>query len=159
MIAIHATALVYRESAILIRGPSGAGKSSLALALLETARDRNCFAALIGDDRVFIVVQSGRLTALCVANIDGLIERRGYGIVARHAVKAGVIRLVVDFPPRTEHLPRVGRVEEKTTEISGVRAPHLVLSGAASALERAYAVIEELDRTTRSPLGAIANFA
>jgi HPr kinase/phosphorylase len=147
MIAIHATAVVYRESGILIRGPSGAGKSSLALALLETARGRNCFAALIGDDRVSIVAQSGRLTAVCAANIDGLIERRGYGIVDRQAVKASVIRLIVDLRPQSENLPRAGRFEETTTEISGIRAPQLVLGGAASAVERAYAVIEELDRT------------
>ena len=50
---IHATAVVYGESGVLILGPSGSGKSALALALLARARDSGLFGALIGDDRVW----------------------------------------------------------------------------------------------------------
>ena len=142
--AIHATALVFGETGILIRGPSGSGKSGLAL-----AQDRNCFAGLVGDDRVIVEARSGRLSARCAANIEGLIERRGVGIVRAGGPKAALIRLVVDLPPRGEPAPRIACREGKTVEIAGVALPRMFLGGVASATERAYAVIEELDRTSR----------
>ena len=147
--AIHATALVFGETGILIRGPSGSGKSGLALALVAVAQDRNCFAGLVGDDRVIVEARSGRLTARCAANIEELIERRGVGIVRSIGPKGAMIRLVVDLPPRGEEAPRIACREAKMVEIAGVALPQMILGGVASATERAYAVIEELDRTSR----------
>jgi HPr kinase/phosphorylase len=157
--AIHATALVFRESGILIRGPSGSGKSSLALSLLTLAQDRHCFGGLIGDDRVILEARSGRLTARCAANIEGLIERRGCGIVRANGPKTALIRLVVDLLPRGEEPPRIAHRADDCATIAGIALPRLILGGAVSATERAYALIEELDRRGHSHLSTIANFA
>ena len=157
--SIHATALVFREAGILIRGPSGSGKSSLALALLALAKDRNCFAGLVGDDRVILEARSGRLTARCAARVEGLIERRGIGIVRAAGPTVALIRLVVDLLPQGERMPRIACPEAKPVEIAGIALPQMILGGPASSTERAYAVIEELDRTSHNHLSTIANFA
>jgi HPr kinase/phosphorylase len=157
--AIHATALAFRETGILIRGRSGSGKSSLALALLALARERHCYGGLIGDDRVILEAHSGRLVARCAAKIEGLIERRGIGILQATGPRAAVIGLVVDLLPKGEEMLRIACVEAKLIEIAGVALPQMVIGGAASSVERAYAVIEELDRRSHSHLNTIANFA
>jgi len=61
--SIHASAVVVGEVGVVIRGPSDSGKSALALALLAVARERRLFAALIGDDRVSIAIEAGRVLA------------------------------------------------------------------------------------------------
>ena len=78
---IHATAVVYGESGVLIFGPSGSGKSALALALLARARDTAVFGALVGDDRVWAREVEGRLIASGSSKLAGLIERRSVGLV------------------------------------------------------------------------------
>ncbi len=60
---IHANALVYGASGILIRGKSGSGKTTLMLNLIENARNRNCFAAIVSDDQTAISCHNGRLLA------------------------------------------------------------------------------------------------
>jgi HPr kinase/phosphorylase len=58
---IHACAVAVGERGALIRGPSGAGKSALSLAMLALARQAGRFAALVGDDRIFLSVAAERL--------------------------------------------------------------------------------------------------
>ena len=60
---LHATAIVVGATGILITGPSGSGKSEMALSLLETARGRGLYSALVSDDQVLVSVQNGRLLA------------------------------------------------------------------------------------------------
>lgn len=81
---IHATALMIGESGILISGRSKAGKSSLAETLIAACHARGIRAALIGDDRIGLTLEEGRLLARPHPAIAGLIERRGSGI---HAVE------------------------------------------------------------------------
>ena len=61
--SLHATAVIYGESGVLILGPSGSGKSALALALMARASATGAFSALIGDDRIFVSKAHGRLLA------------------------------------------------------------------------------------------------
>ena len=96
----HASAVVVGESGVLARGPSGAGKSSLALALIALAREAAIFAALIGDDRVFVRACGGRLLARGVPRFAGLIERRFEGLVVAAHEPLAVVRLVVDLAGR-----------------------------------------------------------
>lgn len=157
--AIHATALVVRESGILVRGPSGSGKSGLALCLLELARERRWFAALVGDDRVIVQQRGGRLVARCAANIAGMIERRGQGIVKVQTIAEVVVRLAVDLAPHDAPIERIAAAQGRPTEIAGVVAPRLAFSPAISSIERAYAVLEEIDKRSANPMAVIANFA
>ena len=81
-ISVHATAVVYGESGVLILGPSGSGKSALALALMARARSVGAFAALIGDDRVYVrEAEGGRILVSGAASTAGIIERRTVGLL------------------------------------------------------------------------------
>ncbi len=86
-----------RDAGILLLGPSGSGKSDLTLRMIEKG------AILVSDDRTELCLQGGHLVARPPANIRGLVEVRGVGIIAvPHAPKARVA-LAVDLgaaPPR-----------------------------------------------------------
>jgi HPr kinase/phosphorylase len=138
---VHASAVVIGEKGLLIEGVSGAGKSSLAARLIADAGARGHFARLIGDDRVAVRAQAGRLIATGHPAIRGRIERRGLGILrvdwVEHAVIAGLVRIAGD----AQRLPEP---EESTTVVAGVRLPVLRLALAASAADRSTLVLDWL---------------
>jgi HPr kinase/phosphorylase len=72
---IHATCIAAHGKGLLILGPSGAGKSALALQLIALG------AQLVADDRCDIWTEQDRLLARAPAEIAGLIEARGIGIL------------------------------------------------------------------------------
>ena len=144
--SIHASALVVGESGLLARGPSGAGKSSLALALIARAREAAIFAALIGDDRVFVRACGGRLLARGVPRFAGLIERRFEGLVVVAHEPSAVVRLVVDLVGRGQSAPRMPEDSDKIAELLGVRLPRIALDPAQGSLDHAYAVLESRAR-------------
>ena len=86
VVNIHATCVVLARAAptfgarhdagVLIMGKSGAGKSDLALRLIERG------AILVADDRTDLLLTGGSLIARAPANLRGLMEVRGVGIVA-----------------------------------------------------------------------------
>ena len=125
---IHASALVVGEACVLIRGPSGAGKSALALALMDDARKRSVFAALVGDDRISLRVVNGRLIASGHPAVQGQIERRWHGIVAAPAISHGIVRLVVDliaYQPAQDQPPRLPQPEGRRSDVAGILLPRL----------------------------------
>ena len=144
--AIHATALVVREIGILIRGPSGSGKSALALCLFELARQRRWFGALIGDDRVIVHSRSGRLIAQGVRSVEGMIERRGHGIVKVDKTVDALIHIAVDLAPFDGEMRRIACAEAPVADIAGVTLPLFALGAGISSMERAFAVIDEIDK-------------
>lgn len=156
---IHATALVLGEAGVLIRGPSGSGKSALALALLALGDDRRLFASLVGDDRVLIVGQCGRILAEGKPRMHGLIERRGYGIVKERAEPCAVIRLVVDLLPETGRSSRMPDSDETRVRIGEIALPRLIFDEKSSPFERAYAVLRYLDKTDDRIMTGFAHFA
>ena len=91
--SLHGTAVIHRESGVLILGPSGSGKSVLALALMARATSAGAFCALIGDDRIFVRQAGDRLIAWGAANMAGVIERRMAGLVAVRHEPAAIVRL------------------------------------------------------------------
>ncbi|THD49019.1 MAG: hypothetical protein E7774_02285 [Bradyrhizobium sp.] len=147
--ALHATAVLVGENGVLLRGPSGAGKSALALALLSTSRNRLFFFALVGDDRIFVRAEAGRLVARGVAGFAGQIERRGQGVIRVPHEREAVIRLVVDLPGRQGPAPaRLPDEGELLTEILGLRLPRLAVVPALGPLDQAAVIIEVLENKT-----------
>jgi len=122
----HATALIYGNLGLLIRGPSGSGKSLLARDLLTHAKTASIFAALVGDDRVHLRVQGGRLIAEPHPRVTGLLEMRYRGIIETDYRKQAVIRMVVDFVPQDsiERMPEKGEFQ---INIMGLTLPRQIL--------------------------------
>ena len=124
-LTVHATCLVLGEAGILIRGESGAGKSSLALALLDRARQEGGYGALVGDDRIGLTPYHGRVVARGHPALRGLIEIRGIGLVeASPRADAAVIRLVVDL---VGTLPRLPDTPMDSVDVLGVAIRRIML--------------------------------
>ena len=91
---------------VLIEGASGAGKSDLALRALEAG------FRLVADDRVVTFVSEGRLYGRAPDPLKGLVEVRGFGVVAEPALPQAEIVLIVrcvDDPARVDRLPQPRR--------------------------------------------------
>lgn len=82
--------------AVLITGRSGAGKSELALELMALG------ARLVADDQTLLRRDGSALIASAPAQIRGMIEMRGLGIMAAQVIDAVPVVLRVDLD-RTEH--------------------------------------------------------
>ena len=99
----QASAVAVEGRALLIEGEPGAGKSSLALALIARG------ARLIGDDAVRVsraqTDTEARLIASPPPNIEGLIEVRGVGLVARPLAPPAPVALVLALAQQTDRLP------------------------------------------------------
>ena len=97
MVQVHGTCVALCGSAVMSRGASGSGKSDLALRLIDGG------ARLVADDRAEVVERDGRLFVSAPAEIAGLIEVRGLGVLRLNddALEAP-LGLVVDLvPPET----------------------------------------------------------
>lgn len=152
---IHASALVVRETGVLIRGPSGAGKSALTLALLETCMNRSVYGALIGDDRIGLRFAAGRLVAMGHPVIEGMIERRGYGIEPAicepRALIGLVVDLVVDVAPTTPRL-RIPDPAALVVELETVLVPRMECGSSMDRAEKISAVWSRIVRMERHGL-------
>ncbi len=120
---IHATALVVGERGVLIAGASGSGKSRLAMDLLQAARSRGRFAALVSDDQVMLRRVDDRVIAVAPHSIRGLIEVRGVGILKRPYLDRAVMHLAV----ATGAGERLPASDETYEPVSGVTLPLLQL--------------------------------
>jgi serine kinase of HPr protein (carbohydrate metabolism regulator) len=117
---VHATGIVLGKSGIIFRGPSGAGKSLLALYLIEQWESRGLGAKLVADDRLDLEAEKSGLVMHAPAQIAGLAELRGRGIVKRPHVEKAAVHLVVDLVDRME---RMVEEDELVTEVLGVALP------------------------------------
>jgi HPr kinase/phosphorylase len=123
--AIHATAVLAGERGVLLRGASGAGKSLLALALIDRVRREGGFAALVADDRVWLEAVNGRLVAQGRAQLAGLCERRGEGLVEAPREPRAVLRLIVDLAERGRPPPRMPETADRYATLCGLALPRL----------------------------------
>lgn len=114
---IHGTGIVIDGVGIILRGPSGSGKSLLALELLNEAEMAGKNSALIADDRLDVTIENGELIAHAPAEIGGLIELRGRGIITRPHIASAPIQLVVDL---IDELVRLVEEDALETQIEGV---------------------------------------
>jgi HPr kinase/phosphorylase len=102
---LHATCVAVDGRGLLIIGPSGSGKSALGLKLISLG------ARLVADDRTEVTVTDGRLTAQGPAQIKGLIEARGVGILHAPTAEAAEVALVADLGQvEDQRLPPARRI-------------------------------------------------
>ena len=122
--AVHASAVLVGDRAVLIRGPSGSGKSRLAFDLILAGRAGQIPAAtLVGDDRVYLQVIQGRLAVRPAPELAGLIEIRGLGIRRVDFAEQADVSLVVDLSAaEAERVPAPGAL---FTSINGVIIPRI----------------------------------
>ena len=115
---------------------------------------------LIGDDRVAIRREGERILRERRAGVQGLIERRGYGIVAD---AGGTLRgrpVVVDLSAATRTKRAIARSRQALlTTLAGVALPRLIFGGESGPLERACALLGRLDKTGDKIMTAVAHFA
>ena len=131
--SIHASAVLIGGCGVLIRGPSGSGKSRLAFNLILAGRAGQVPAAtLIGDDRVRLTAQNGRLTVQGVPELAGMIEIRGLGIRTLNFADQAPVELVVDLNAADgDRLPPPKALK---TQVSGVEIPRIPVAQGYDAL-------------------------
>jgi HPr kinase/phosphorylase len=130
---VHASAVKVGDRAVLIRGPSGSGKSRLAFDLILAGRTGQLPPAiLVGDDRVHLDTDGGKLWVRPARELAGLIEIRGLGIRRCEYVAEATIGLVVDLAAAdAERLPPAESLE---ITLSGVKIPRIPIDSAFNPL-------------------------
>src|SRR5271169_1729666 len=130
---IHASAVLIGLNAALIRGPAGSGKSLLVWDLLQAAEAGALrFARLVGDDRVHVESQGGRLLVRPAGHLAGLMEIRGLGIRFLPYESVATVGLVVDLA--AEDAARLPERQAGKAVIEGVALPRLAVAPGLSAL-------------------------
>jgi len=125
---LHATCVALDTPAgpmaVLLRGPAGAGKSGLALRLIDEG------GRLVADDQVEVSREGERLLARAPAELDGLLELRGFGLVEVPRLAEAPLGFVVDLvaAAEVERLP-----EERSLTLLGLELPLLALDPLAAA--------------------------
>ena len=145
---IHASTLVVSEHGILIRGPSGSGKTRLVLALVAEA-GRGAFARLVADDRTLLSRYGDRLVARPHPTIDGLVERRGLGILTVPSEPACRVSLVVDLALETWP-PRMPDPRDSSTTLAGIELPRLAVASRATTPDAVALILTKLATLTTS---------
>ena len=116
---VHATAIAIEGDAILLRGPSGAGKSDLALRLIDGG------ARLIADDQALLWREGDQVLVRAPAEISGLIEVRGVGLLRVPSLDEAPLALIVDLVASTQ----VERIPDSRFEvIFGLAVPLIALA-------------------------------
>jgi serine kinase of HPr protein (carbohydrate metabolism regulator) len=131
--SVHASCVVLGAAGVLIRGASGAGKSRLAQILLARPPAPCRFARLVADDRVRLGTAGGRVIARPPPALAGLLELRGWGIVALPWEPAAVVRLVIDLDPA---VPRLLDDHDRHTHLCEVMLPHMAAAAPEIAAEQ-----------------------
>jgi serine kinase of HPr protein (carbohydrate metabolism regulator) len=124
---VHASAVLTGARAVLIRGPAGSGKSRLAFALIEAAKSKRlAFARLVGDDRVHLEAQHGRVLVRPHASLLGLLEVHGVGIRRLVYEPVAVVGLAVDLA--VADAERMPAESTQRTDICGISLPRLAVA-------------------------------
>ena len=130
---VHASAVQVGDVGILIRGPSGAGKSRLAFDLILAGRaGRIPRTQLIGDDRVLLCPEDGRISIRPAAELEGLIEIRGLGIRRCDFVPHAALGLVVDLA--ADDAARMPEPDALATLLYGMEIPRVPVGTSFDAL-------------------------
>ncbi|UYO44803.1 HPr kinase/phosphatase C-terminal domain-containing protein [Rhodopseudomonas palustris] len=141
---VHASAVKVGDLAVVIRGPSGSGKSRLAWALILAGRAGQIPPVeLIGDDRVFMEPDQGRVTVRQVPELAGMIEIRGLGLRRTASAIQAVAGLVVDLD--AADASRMPEASARRTEIGGVQLPRVPVGAGYDPLPLVVAALTTTD--------------
>ncbi|AVT79236.1 HPr kinase/phosphorylase [Rhodopseudomonas palustris] len=141
---VHASAVKVGDLAVVIRGPSGSGKSRLAWALILAGRTGQIPPVeLIGDDRVFMEPEQGRVTVRQVPELAGMIEIRGLGLRRTASAVQAVAGLVVDLD--AADASRMPEAAARRTEIGGVQLPRVAVGAGCDPLPLVVAALTTTD--------------
>ncbi|MES2984852.1 MAG: HPr kinase/phosphatase C-terminal domain-containing protein [Pseudomonadota bacterium] len=127
---IHATAFAYHGAGCLLLGASGSGKSLLAAqAILQGA-------TLIADDQVCLRLSEGRIEASAPAEIAGVMELRGFGLMRVNDLSpTHPIHLVVELDAAVDsRLPEPAFYDILGLAVPYVRVPAVPKTAAATLL-------------------------
>jgi len=124
MIQVHGTCIGVDGMGVLLTGPSGSGKSDLALRLIDGGAD------LIADDRTDITLKDGALMASAPAEIAGMIEVRGLGLLRLGGGTEAALGLVADLvdPELVERMPEAHTWECRAWECLGISVPAIKIA-------------------------------
>ncbi len=100
MTLVHGTCVEINGTGILIQGPSGSGKSDLAIRLIDSG------ARLVSDDQTYITEAVGKLIAASPAQISGVMEVRGIGLICVETRSEAPIGLIIELVDRAA-VPRL----------------------------------------------------
>ena len=121
---VHASVVQAGDLGILIRGPSGSGKSRLAFDLMLAGRAGLIPPTrLVGDDRVLLTADGGRLIARPAPELAGLIEVCGLGIRRCDYIPQAELRLLVDLA--AGDAARMPEADAGRAEILGIKIPRI----------------------------------
>jgi HPr kinase/phosphorylase len=131
--SVHASAVQVGDIGILIRGPSGAGKSRLAFDLILAGRAGNIpHTHLVGDDRILLCAENGRIGMRPAGELEGLIEIRGLGIRRCDFVAQAALGLVVDLA--ADDAARMPEPDALATLLYGIKIPRIPVGTGFDAL-------------------------
>jgi serine kinase of HPr protein (carbohydrate metabolism regulator) len=121
----HCNVVEIAGKGILIEGPAGSGKTSLALGLVDAARQRGIDAHFVADDQALLTIEDGRVIASTPPPIAGLAEIRGHGIVRLAHRPQTSIELVIAMvnDDGIERMPAKATTEVLGTELPAIAVP------------------------------------
>ena len=93
---------------------------------------------------MFLSIASSRLLAQGARGFEGLIERRGEGLLEEVHEPRAVVRLVVDLCQRGSFAPRWPEEPDRDVELLGIKLPRLVLDSGPGPHEGVYAALQRL---------------
>jgi serine kinase of HPr protein (carbohydrate metabolism regulator) len=121
---VHASAVQVGDIGILIRGASGAGKTRLAFELILAGRSAQIPPTrLVGDDRVLLRAEEGRIVVRPAGELEGLIEIRGLGIRGCDFLPQATLGLVVDLA--AADAARIPEPDALVATLYGIKIPRI----------------------------------
>jgi HPr kinase/phosphorylase len=96
----HGCALVLGRTGLIVLGPSGSGKSHLCTRLIERWNADQSYARWVADDRIVLTPAGSSIIAHAPAQLQGLAERRHFGIEVISNLSRAIIDIAVQILPR-----------------------------------------------------------
>jgi serine kinase of HPr protein (carbohydrate metabolism regulator) len=121
----HCTCVEINSVGVMIEGESGTGKTSLALGLLNAARQRKADFKFICDDQAFLHTRDNRLWACVPQTLAGKVELFGSGIVDITYARQCRIDLVCELikQEEIERYPTVSKCARMGIALDYVQTP------------------------------------